>query len=185
MPYMYLTRTLTSDFTYKSYVKLTQTGLIKRVMETLQVNDLYPVRTPVTEVLGKDTEGDPPQCAFNYASAIGQLWYLCNNSRPDLTFAVSQCARFSFCPRRCHALIRFGQYLKGTSDKGLIMKPMRTDTFVMDAYVDSDFLGVYGKEKRADPDNVRSRTGFIILLNGCPIVWNSHSEVAGAAARRS
>ena len=95
------------------------------------------------------------------------LWYLTNNSRPELTFAVSQAARFSFCHKRCHelALIRIGQYLKGTKDKGLLMIPIETDMFIMDAYVDSDFLGIYGKEHRADPDNVRSRTGCDDLIS--------------------
>jgi hypothetical protein len=58
-------------------------------------------------------------------------------------------------------------------DKGLIMKPMNTKTFKMDAYVDSDFLGIYGKEKRSDPDNIKSHTGYVICLNDCPIVWSS------------
>ena len=56
------------------------------------------------------------------------------------------------------------------------MKPMKTDSFVMDVCVDSDFLGIHGKEDRADPDNVRSRTGHVILLNGCPVIWSSHLQ---------
>ena len=161
-----------------THIKLTQKGLIQRIIDALQISDLHPVKTPATEVIGKDLDGDPPDCAFNYASVVGMLWYLTNNSRPELTFAVSQAARFSFCPMRSHelALIRIGQYLKGTSDKGLMLIPIKTDTFVMDAYVDSDFLGIYGKEERADPDNVRSRTGYVIELNGCPICWNSHLQ---------
>ena len=42
--------------------------------------------------------------------------------------------------------------------------------------MDSDFLGLHGKEDRADPDNVRSRTGYVILLNKCPIIWSSHLQ---------
>ena len=97
-------------------------------------------------------------------------------SDDDLGMAVSQAARFSFAPKRSHelALIRIGQYLKGTLDKGLIMKPMSTDSFKMDVYVDSDFLGLHGQESRVDPDNVKSRIGHVILLNECPIIWSSH-----------
>ena len=159
-------------------IKLTQKGLIKKIIETLQVQDLPPVSTPANEVLGKDPEGDPPNCSFSYPSAIGQLWYLYNHSRPDLGFAISQCARFAFAPRRSHelALMRIGQYLKGTMDQGLIMKPMRKDEMIMDVYVDSDFLGIYGKEQRTDPDNARSRTGYVILLNDCPVIWSSHLQ---------
>jgi hypothetical protein len=78
------------------------------------------------------------------------LWYLYGHSRPgDLGFAVSQAARFTFQPKRSHELVAvvwIGQYLEKTRNKGLILKPMSTDHFEMDAYVDSDFLGLYGKE---------------------------------------
>ena len=121
----------------KDYVKLTQKGLTKRILEALQVEDLPPVATPADTVLGKDPDGDPPNCAFNYASVIGMLWYLYGHSRPDLGFACSQAARFAFAPKRSHelALIRIGQYLKGTMNEGLIMKPMSTDSFKMDVYM--------------------------------------------------
>ena len=156
-------------------VTLTQTGLIDRIIAALDCDDLPPVDTPADEVLGKDEFGEPRNCTFNYASVIGQLWYLYGHSRPDLGFAVSQAARFSFNPKRSHelALIRIGQYLKGTRDKGMILKPIDTNEFVMDAYVDSDFMGLYGKENPTDPTSAKSRTGFVICINDCPIVWSS------------
>ena len=159
----------------KDYVKLTQKGLTKRIIEALQVEELPAVSTPADSVLGKDVDGDPPNCSFNCASIIGMLWYLYGHSRPDLGFAVSQAAQFAFPPRRSHELVltHIGQYLKGTMNEGMIMKPMKTDSFQMDVYVDSDFLGSYGTEPRTDPDNVKNRTGYVILLNDCPIVWNS------------
>jgi len=156
-------------------VTLTQDGLTKRIIEALDIDDLPPVDTPCGETLGKDEDGDPPCASFNYASVIGMLWYLYGHSRPDLGMSVSQLARFTFCPKRSHelALIRVGQYLKGTLGEGLILKPGSTDSLKMDAYVDSDFMGLYGKENRLDPTNCKSRTGFLISLNGCPIIWSS------------
>ena len=156
-------------------VTLTQRGLIERVLEALDVSGLPPVATPADEVLGTDPDGDPCQCTFNYASVIGMLWYLYGHSRPDLGFAVSQAARFSFNPKRSHelALLRIGQYLKGTIDQGLTFTPSSMDKFKMDVYVDSDFMGTYGKEARTDPTNVKSRTGFVVCVNDCPIIWSS------------
>ncbi len=156
-------------------IKLTQKGLTKRIIEALGADKLPPVSTPATEVLGKDLDGDPPNGTFNYASVIGMLWYLYGHSRPDIGFAVSQAARFAFSPKRSHelALIRIGQYLKGTLSQGLELEPDDWSAFRMDVYVDSDFLGIYGKELRTDPDNVKSRAGYVILLNGCPIIWTS------------
>jgi hypothetical protein len=159
----------------KGEILLTQTGLIDRIIEALQCDQLPPKESPAMDVLGKDQDGDPPNCAFNYASMIGMLWYVEAHSRPDIGFAVSQCARFAFSPKRSHelAMIRIGQYLLGTRDKGLIMKPTPVDDLHMEVYVDSDFMGLYGKELRSDPTNVKSRTGFVILLNRCPIIWSS------------
>jgi hypothetical protein len=56
-------------------VKLTQKGLTQQIIDALQVNDLPAVDTPADRVLGKDAEGDPPNCAFNYASVIGMLLF--------------------------------------------------------------------------------------------------------------
>ena len=156
-------------------VRLTQVGLAQRIVEALGAQDLPPVSTPAVGLLGKDPDGDPPNGTFNYASVIGMLWHLYGHSRPDLGFAVSQAARFSFAPKRSHekALIRIGQYLKGTLTQGLEMKPMEPGQFKMDVYVDSDFLGLYGNEERSDPDNVKSRAGYVVLLNDCPIIWSS------------
>ena len=156
-------------------IELTQEGLTDRIISALGCDNLPGVTTPADEVLGKDEDGEPANCTFNYASVIGMLWYLYGHSRPDLGFAVSQAARFAFAPKRSHelALIRIGQYLKETRKRGMILKPMSTSSFRMDAYVDSDFMGLYGKEKRTDPTNVKSRTGFVICVNDCPIVWSS------------
>jgi hypothetical protein len=156
-------------------VTLTQEGLTDRVIEALGISDLPSVETPADCILHKDEQGDPATGDFNYASVIGMIWYLYGHSRPDLGFALSQAARFTHSPRRSHelALIRIGQYLKGTRTQGMILKPVSLDHIYMDCWVDADFCGLYGKEQRLDPTSVKSRTGYIIGLNGCPLIWSS------------
>jgi Reverse transcriptase (RNA-dependent DNA polymerase) len=68
-------------------VTLTPKGLVDRILEALQVEDLPPVDTPAVECLGKDPLGDPALASFNYRSVIGMLWYLYGHSRHDLGFA--------------------------------------------------------------------------------------------------
>jgi hypothetical protein len=123
--------------------------------------------------LVKDEDGDPPDGTYSYASVIGMLQYLKGHSRPDLTFAVSQCARFMHGTRRSHeeALERIGQYLKGTMDAGLVLKP--TSDLTIECYVDADFAGLWPYEDRQDPSCVRSRSGYVICISGCPVIWNS------------
>jgi hypothetical protein len=77
-------------------IKLTQKGLIKRIIETLDISHLPKKYTPaVAEPLILNAEGDPPDATYSYPSVIGMLQYLQAHSCPDITYAVSQCARFT------------------------------------------------------------------------------------------
>ena len=96
--------------------------------------------------------------------------------------AVSQCARYTHGPKRQHevALERIGQYLKGTKNRGLIFNPKKNEDIEIDCYVDADFAGMWGFEDEQDPSCVKSRTGFIIFIQSCPVFWMSklQSDVA-------
>ena len=39
-----------------------------------------------------------------YRSGVGMLLYLVGHTRPDITYAVTCCARYMFGPRRIHEL---------------------------------------------------------------------------------
>jgi hypothetical protein len=166
------------------YITLTQRGLIDRIINALGLGDnSNGLNTPAPEKpLPKDSEGAAHDLGFNYASVVGMAMYLCNNSRPDIAFAVHQCARYSFNPSRLHAeyLKKLGRYLLKTKDKGLILKPMESGPISVDCYVDADFAGLWNSEDNQDPHCVRSRTGYVICIGGSPIVWSSklQSEIA-------
>ena len=66
--------------------------------------------------------------------------FLAQNTRPDISFAVHQCAKFCNNLRHSHgiAVKRIGSYLKATADKGLILCPDGTNQ--LNAYVDADFV---------------------------------------------
>ena len=110
----------------KKSIELTQTGLIKRILKVTGLEDSFlSTRAPAEKKpLGKDKNGDPCQEKFGYSSVVGMLQYLSNNSRPDIAYAVNQCARFTPQPKRSHekAIQRIARYLSATRDKGLIMK---------------------------------------------------------------
>ena len=62
---------------------------------------------------------------WNYCSMVRILLYLAGSNRPDIAYAVHQCARFSHNPKASHevGVKHIARYLRGTRDKGLIMKP--------------------------------------------------------------
>jgi hypothetical protein len=74
-----------------------QTGLIDAITESAHIpkGRLKNTPAPATAILHADTEGLARQESWNYTSVIGQLNNLAQNSRPDISFAVHQCARFS------------------------------------------------------------------------------------------
>jgi hypothetical protein len=157
-------------------IKLTQTGLIKRIIEALHVttsNNPIKSMPAAHEPLTKDIAGDPPYELYTYASVVGMLLYLSGHSRPDIAVAVSQVARFVHSPRRSHgiALEQIGQYLRGMINEGLILRP--TGRFKIDCYVDAYFAGLWPFEDKQDPICVKQRTGFVICISDCPVVWTS------------
>merc|ERR1712086_1250452 len=121
---------------------MTQEGLIGRIIEAmgLDLEHSTPKLTPCNKApMVKDVDGYPCSESFAYASIIGMLLYLSGHSRPDISYSVSQVARFTFCPRRSHevALKLIGRYLLGTKNKGLVINPTRD--LKIDAYPDAIF----------------------------------------------
>ena len=159
-------------------IVMRQEGLTKRIVKALFLDDnkITSLRTPATSYLPIDEDGEMPLGRYNYASVVGMLNYLQGHSRIDIGFAVSQVARYVHSPRRSHelALERIGRYLKGTVDKGLILRTVELDDqFRIDVYVDAAFACGWGTELGTNPDSVKSRTGYIIEAMGCSVIWCS------------
>ena len=153
---------------------LTQTGLIEKVIKATGMEKANSCRTPSsTTPLGLDKEGSAHEESWDYASVVGMLMYLANNSRPDIAYAVNQCARFTHSPRASHTvgIKRIIRYLRGSRTKGMTLQP--SDEFNVDCYVDADFAGLYNIENDQDPICVKSRTGYLITFMGCPLLWRS------------
>ena len=155
--------------------RMHQKGLIKKIIETTKMTSCNPNHTPAMQVaLGSDPEGDEWKNEdWNYASVVGMLLYVSNNTRPDIAFAVSQVARFTSNPKVSHAraIKSIIRYLKGTIDKGLIFKV--NDSYDLTCWVDADFAGLFGREPPSTRDSVKSRYGYVIEFGGVPLVWKS------------
>ena len=162
---------------------LKQPYLIKKVLDTVGMSECSPARTPANTVpLGRSEDSPEPKCEWNYATVVGMLMYLASNSRPDIAFAVHQCARFAHKARAPHeqAVKRICRYLKGTAERGLILSPTDQKELIVNCYVDADFAGLWGAEDEQSPMCVKSRTGYVLTLNDCPLVWVSklQTEIA-------
>ena len=107
--------------------EIRQPFLIDRILKLLEIDDKVNSKsTPVSKpLLHKDKEAPPRVRKWNYRAAVGMLNYLQASTRPDISMAVHQCARFCNEPKITHerAIMRIGKYLLGTRDKGLRFIP--------------------------------------------------------------
>ena len=101
------------------------------------------------------------------------MLYLESNTRPDISFSVHQCARFTHNTKASHetAVKRICRYLHGTKENGLVFNPSKK--LVVDCYADADFAGLWGHEYHQDPIFARSKTGFVVTFANFPLLWVS------------
>ena len=108
----------------------------------------------------------------------GKLFYLAENTRPDIKAACGKLSMYLHNPHETHwkGLVHLAKYLRGTVNKGLLYKRgvnekgerNNSDSILFNClvgYVDSDWAG-YLRDRR-------SRSGWIVMLNGCVIAWFS------------
>ena len=162
-------------------ITLTQPHMINKALGTLGllVKGEIEARshdTPAVSVLDKSPDDPSRKQHWHYRQVIGSLSYLQAMVRPDIAFAVQQCARFSNDPRRSHeeAVKRIGRYLIKTRDKGLVLRPDKSRG--LECFVDADWAGSWQDRSSNDPLSAHSRTGFVIMFAGCPIVWVSKMQ---------
>ena len=92
--------------------------------------------------------------------------YLQGNSRPEMSMAVHQTARFCNNPMLLHEKVikRLGQYLSHTRKEGIVYNPDTSK--VWECYVDAEFAGGWQEAHADDADNVTSQTGMVMYQNG-------------------
>lgn len=123
--------------------------------------------------LVKRSEEDDKIDTKMYQAAVGGLLYLATKTRPDISFAVGNAARFCADPGRYHwtAVKRIFRYLRGTSDLGL--RYGRQDSgFACTGYADADWAGSL--------DDRKSTSGYVFEIGGAAVSWRSHKQTCVA-----
>ena len=101
-----------------------QPAYINKVLEKFGMEDAKSVAIPsdVGTKLVKAEDGQERVDQNMYQLAVGSLLYLSTGTRPAVSFAVSNVAKFCSEPTKHHwtAVKRSLRYLKGTSDLSLL-----------------------------------------------------------------
>ncbi|KNZ54670.1 hypothetical protein VP01_2888g1 [Puccinia sorghi] len=155
----------------KDKIKLSLPNHIQHGLEELGLVDCKTSSTPLTPNLKLRDASDEDHARFrklniNYRSAIGLLNHIAQLTRPDISFAVSSLARFSVKPgmTHWHEVKKVWQYLKGTSDLKLTLKIKNPN----------ELLQIFSNASWGDdPQDRTSQSGYLCLLFGTLISWNS------------
>jgi hypothetical protein len=101
-----------------------------------------------------------------YASAIGSIMYAMQSTRPDVALALSLMSRFQSNPGVCHWIVVkcILKYLRNTKDMVLVYGG-NEEKLNIKGYVDASF--------DTDPDDSKSQTGYVFMLNGGAVSWKS------------
>ena len=158
---------------------MTQSFLVQRILDAAEI-DIRMTTPTISLLLAKDKDGPDRKHSWNYRTLKGMLGYLQLTTRPDISMATHQCARFNNRPKLSHerAVKRICKYLLFSKNEGIIFRP---DIFRgLECHVDADFAGGWATSDGTQTETVLSRTGYIISYVGCPIYWASklQTEIA-------
>ena len=104
-----------------------------------------------------------------YQSAVGSLLFV---TRPDITYAVGNVAKFCANPNKHHwtAVKRIMRYLKGKVHVGLLYSRYGSKECI--GYSDADWAG--------DLDDRKSTSGYMFQVSGAAVSWRSKKQTCVA-----
>jgi hypothetical protein len=153
---------------------ISQATYLRKALIKLGVADLNSVTTPMgaNTHLTKAAVGHEatPAEITHYQSIIGTLQYAANGTRPDIAYAVNQCARYSSNPDHTHfaAAKRILRYIKGSVDQALTYTGANQKQPLLIGYSDADYAN--------DKDDRLSVSGYTFLLCGGAVSWASRRQ---------
>lgn len=159
----------------KASLKIDQTGLAESIIQQFGLEEGKTRSTPfgASARLTAD-EGEPLDTEkYPYSTLVGKLMYLAVATRPDLSHCIGVLARFMANPTLAHWQAAKGvvRYLAHAPGKGITYRGNSTE---LQAYCDADYAG--------DLDTRRSTTGYVFMMNGGAISWNSKRQPTVAAS---
>ena len=152
-------------------ITINQKKYLNELLEKFGKKHLNPVSTPSEpgiKLTKSENEASDSE-RFRYQQEVGSLIYLSIKTRPDIAYAVNNCARFMSNPNKSHftAVNRIWKYLNYRPNLGLFYiaeQSPATSPYVL-GYVDADWGG--------DILTRKSTTGYYFTFSKAPISWSS------------
>jgi hypothetical protein len=158
---------------------LSQAAYVTDIVHKFHLQDSKPALIPM-ECRHRLSAADSPHtdedkaamASCPYREAVGSLMYLMTSTRPDIAAPVGFLSRYLSCPGRLHweAAKRVLKYVNTTRTFGITYR--REPDVNYHVYCDSDWAG--------DLDGRRSTSGWVAMLGGGAVAWQSRLQKAPA-----
>ena len=152
-------------------IHLGQKSMIEKMIDRFGMSNLHPKKIPAdpsVHLTKNKRSKDQGECKFPYREAVGALLYLALSTRPDITYAVLQVAKFCEGPDATHveAVEHIFAYLIATTELGIWLGGDQTN--VITGYSDADYA--------RDINDRSSTSGNIFFFRGGPVAWSSRKQ---------
>jgi hypothetical protein len=103
---------------------------------------------------------------------LGNLQFISNSTRPDISYAVNKLAAYTTNPGLQHhgAIKRILRYLAGMKTLGITYRKSQDGT------EDDNLFHGYADAAYANTDDLKSTTGYVFLAVGGAITWKSKKQ---------
>jgi hypothetical protein len=119
--------------------------------------------------LEPNLDGNTGDRSNSYAWLIGELQFIANAMRPDITYAISRLSSYTANPTMQHvsALKRVLRYLSGTKSYGITYGDVLGHPNYFHGYADTSF---------GNADGCKSTTGYVFKMASGAITWYSKKQ---------
>jgi len=150
---------------------ISQKHNVESILIRQGLEEANPVTTPLDPKikLEPNPEGNEGDRSNAYAQLLGELQFISNATRPDITYAVNKLASYTANPHMQHqtALKRILRYLSGTRDYGITYKYTTDSIPTFHGFTDAAF---------ANREDRKSTSGYVIITANGAITWKSRKE---------
>ncbi len=157
------------------YISISSSQYIENVLRKEGMAQSNAVSTPLDHniPLEPNPKGNLGDRSNSFARLLGELQYIANATRPDITYAVNRLASYMANPSLQHttALKRILRYLSGTKTYCITYKALSER---------ADFFSGYADAAYSNADDNRSTTGYVFLAGEGAITWNSKRQISTA-----
>ena len=158
---------------------------VDQMLDKLELTRLKPESTPFPPGATVDKRECPEipdeKRVKQMQQIVGALTWLSCQSRPDISWAVSQLARVTSNPSVGHLQLakHVCAYVASTRSRGIQYFRQIESKLKLITYCDSgwsDIPGGVGDTLASNPDGRKSSEGYIAMLAGGPVAWQSHKS---------